>query len=234
MKNKERIHIAEKMIEIGLTMIRRGADVLDDAEMEVDQRAAELVKSGLMIGDRVHAKYPNAWWGDGTIVNIDLRPAQKPLVVKTDDDEGSVGHFHFDQVEKFQDDAQLSLPKEKIVPTVGAFSAAKNMRHVEVDEVLAPGAKLVGPRHDCGHPRQAKPGRPPNDHDLLKETFNKLCDKDDWKAPIDALIPIGEFDADLFERAILYFTSTSPSFDQDNLGNVRVIADGYREGPAGP
>lgn len=230
MKNKERIHIAEKMIEMGLGLIRHGADVLDDAEMEVEQRAAEMVKSGFTIGDRVHAKYPNAWWGQGTIVNIDMRPALKPLIVKCDDSEGTIGHFHFDQIEKDQaplepgELRQQHSPQEKraanLATNLATYSAAKKVKEISVDEALAP--------------TQAKAGRPPNDQDLLKAAFNSVCDPDDWKAPIDAFVPIELLDRDLVERAIIHFTATTPTFAENGSGDVHVTAAGYREGPAGP
>lgn len=66
----------------------------------------------------------------------------------------------------------------------------------------------------------------------LDQAFDSVCSKDDWKDSIDAVID--KKDQDLVTEAIIYFTATSPSFLQvKQKGKIRVVAEGYRMGPAG-
>ena len=93
---------------------------------------------------------------------------------------------------------------------------------------------------------------------ILRKYFNKVCDKNDWKAPISA--KIHKSDLYLVDKAIMYYTGTSGSYvsldddctnafgiddcdisgkypcDDDNIDSdyLSVIADGYRMGPCGP
>ncbi len=57
-----------------------------------------------------------------------------------------------------------------------------------------------------------------------------------WKDPIDATVTMAEIDAVggtmAVRDAVVHFTATCPSFEY-GVGNVRVKADGYRNGPAG-
>lgn len=66
----------------------------------------------------------------------------------------------------------------------------------------------------------------------LKGALNKVIPPGDWKGPIDAMID--EKDRDVVTEAIIYYTATSPSFYVQSSGLLRVMADGYRNGPAGP
>lgn len=59
----------------------------------------------------------------------------------------------------------------------------------------------------------------------LKFAFTKVQNKDHWKKPIDAIIKMEE--QDITERAIIFYTSSIPSFTPKAGGMLRVIADGY-------
>lgn len=65
----------------------------------------------------------------------------------------------------------------------------------------------------------------------LDRLFGLVCDPNDWKAPINALIDPD--DEDGVEEAIIHFTATIPDFVPEG-DKVRVTAEGYRMGPAGP
>lgn len=60
---------------------------------------------------------------------------------------------------------------------------------------------------------------------------------DDWRAPIDEWIPESAFND--VALAVEYFTATTLAtvdrhVDDAGVSHVRVRADGYRNGPAGP
>jgi hypothetical protein len=64
--------------------------------------------------------------------------------------------------------------------------------------------------------------------------FSKVCNPDDWKAPIDSLCHESEREATA--KAIIFFTATEPTFTPLQVGPrgwLRVTAKGYRMGPAG-
>lgn len=69
----------------------------------------------------------------------------------------------------------------------------------------------------------------------LKEAFDKVCDKTDWKRPIDSVCR--SQDVPIVADAIQYFTATEAHFDYLGVVNgnhmLKVRADGYRRGPAG-
>lgn len=69
------------------------------------------------------------------------------------------------------------------------------------------------------------------EHVELKPYFDQVCDRHDWKRPIDAFCRIE--DAEKVMRAISFFTATSAKLTRMNYEWVRVQADGYRRGPAG-
>lgn len=66
----------------------------------------------------------------------------------------------------------------------------------------------------------------------MRRAFELVEDKTDWKCPIDTILspPVNEA---LLSAAIGYFTATKPRFIPMAHGRVRVVADGYRAGPAG-
>lgn len=70
----------------------------------------------------------------------------------------------------------------------------------------------------------------------LKEAFDQVANKADWKAPIDSWI-LAE-DWEIVSTAIEYMTATSPVIKEDRHNDecvmIRIVADGYRNGPAGP
>jgi hypothetical protein len=73
-----------------------------------------------------------------------------------------------------------------------------------------------------------------NERDALLPYFDLVCDKKNWKAPIDAFCRI-EY-TDNIRKAIVFFTATQADFTQKNdypPGWCRVQAIGYRNGPAG-
>jgi hypothetical protein len=68
--------------------------------------------------------------------------------------------------------------------------------------------------------------------DILDWAFKTISDPHDWRGPIDARI--NPSDRDVIQAAIIHFTGTKPSFTEDPRGGLRVVAHGYRKGPAGP
>lgn len=69
--------------------------------------------------------------------------------------------------------------------------------------------------------------------EMLQKAFDRICDLNDWKAPIDGFCRIGEMEC--VSAAIEHFTATKAQFNTlgDCRGWVRVKAIGYRNGPAG-
>lgn len=59
-----------------------------------------------------------------------------------------------------------------------------------------------------------------------------LVEAVDWREPIDAWVD-GLTDLVALSRAVVFFTATVPTFEA-GIGRVRVLAEGYRAGPAGP
>ena len=68
----------------------------------------------------------------------------------------------------------------------------------------------------------------------LEAAFDKVRNPNDWKAPVDGYCRAAE--VELVREAVIFFTATEPSFYSVgiNTGLRRVLADGYRKGPAGP
>jgi hypothetical protein len=68
----------------------------------------------------------------------------------------------------------------------------------------------------------------------LTAAFDKVKNKDHWKNPIDATIPVA--DVDITAKAITFFTATQPKFfrvgEQGRNAKMRVTAPGYYAGPA--
>jgi hypothetical protein len=65
----------------------------------------------------------------------------------------------------------------------------------------------------------------------LEAAFERVRDRQDWRAPIDATITRAEKPA--VEAAIQFYTASRPTFFRVR-GGYRVRAAGYRAGPAGP
>lgn len=68
---------------------------------------------------------------------------------------------------------------------------------------------------------------------FMEDAFKLVANKDDWRAPIKAVIRPGDFDR--CKKAVEYYTATelTKRYDPDT-GLYIVEADGYRNGPAGP
>jgi hypothetical protein len=67
----------------------------------------------------------------------------------------------------------------------------------------------------------------------LAAAFERVRNPQDWKAPIQAVIPAAEWH--LVEKAVLWFTATVPKFlpVPGTPDQLVVKAPGYRLGPAG-
>jgi len=67
----------------------------------------------------------------------------------------------------------------------------------------------------------------------LSDAFDAISDPDDWKGPIDRVIPKAEFEKAY--AAIEFYTATKASCSIYNEIHqlVRIRAAGYRAGPAG-
>ena len=69
--------------------------------------------------------------------------------------------------------------------------------------------------------------------DDLREVFHRVCDPQDWKAPI-AVWVAGEWVLPVV-AAIEFHTATNPTVQLDvNRMRYLVESEGYRNGPAGP
>lgn len=72
------------------------------------------------------------------------------------------------------------------------------------------------------------------EHNELKPHFDAVCNKRDWKGPIDAFCR--RDDLPVVKRAIAFFTATDAIYQEvmpPNSEWVRVLSVGYRQGPAG-
>jgi hypothetical protein len=65
----------------------------------------------------------------------------------------------------------------------------------------------------------------------LKATFDSICDPLDWKAPIDGYCKIE--DMEIVYQAIKHHTGTQATFLPASRNRMRVISEGYRNGPCG-
>ena len=75
------------------------------------------------------------------------------------------------------------------------------------------------------------------DYAELKAAFDRVSDKADWKAPINARVKINADHAremNLIEAAIVFYTATTTFWHWDEAGKEWIVsADGYRRGPCG-
>lgn len=71
---------------------------------------------------------------------------------------------------------------------------------------------------------------------LMQSAFDQVCDKADWKGPIDCIVPWHA--VHLYLEAVKFMTAAEVTFERcsDAQGNpaMRVRSVGYRAGPAGP
>ena len=70
-----------------------------------------------------------------------------------------------------------------------------------------------------------------DDDNKLRKAFDRVCDKKDWKKPVNAWIPKKDFN--LVNDAIIFMTSTPAEIVAKKGSKVKIHADGYRAGPAG-
>lgn len=71
--------------------------------------------------------------------------------------------------------------------------------------------------------------------EAMKAAFDKVCNKQDWKAPIKAVIP--SVQVPLVVAAIEFYTATNAKVTPMLAleGDYTYVSSvGYREGPAGP
>ncbi len=66
----------------------------------------------------------------------------------------------------------------------------------------------------------------------LDEAFTKVCNPNDWRAPIRAIIPRSILN--VTTEAIMYFTGTEVNIKPVDKNRVEVYSVGYRNGPCGP
>lgn len=87
-------------------------------------------------------------------------------------------------------------------------------------------------------------GQHDTDRETLAAAFDLVCNKNDWKAPIDCIVKIPEASVkETISDAIEFFTATVAKWELiggDPHGPIatrglwwRVRAEGYRRGPAG-
>lgn len=70
--------------------------------------------------------------------------------------------------------------------------------------------------------------------ELYRAAFNQVCNKEDWKAPIDCVVPYDL--ANLYMQAIEFMTGVRPDGEMQPLGRgqmYRLTCCGYRNGPCG-
>jgi hypothetical protein len=77
------------------------------------------------------------------------------------------------------------------------------------------------------------PGSEYNYGELL-DAFEAVCDPVDWRGPITAYhVPADQWP--VIREAVIFFTATEPTRWLDvGERTMRVMATGYRAGPAGP
>lgn len=71
----------------------------------------------------------------------------------------------------------------------------------------------------------------------LHKAFDHVCNPDDWRAPIDAIVPVAELP--LTVQAIGFYTGTGVKTNHAEISGCigefwRVQSVGYRNGPCGP
>lgn len=62
----------------------------------------------------------------------------------------------------------------------------------------------------------------------LHDAFNLVQNVEDWKMPIDAIVPREQVDKDLVSFAVMYFTGAYPIIEEAAIPSFyRIRADGY-------
>lgn len=83
-----------------------------------------------------------------------------------------------------------------------------------------------------GSQRKENMNLPTEDHvEELQQAFRTVCNPEDWKAPINAVIKFEN--RNLVAEAISFMTATEATFENLGAGRLRVRSVGYRNGPAG-
>lgn len=68
----------------------------------------------------------------------------------------------------------------------------------------------------------------------IEAAFNLVRHTADWKAPIDRVVQLADCHAErIMITAVEWFTGTEATLERLTGNDVRVIAAGYRAGPAG-
>jgi len=65
----------------------------------------------------------------------------------------------------------------------------------------------------------------------LKYVFKNVCDENDWKEPIIAIIDKNDWE--IVRKAIVFMTATLPVITAETAIKYSIYAEGYRLGPAG-
>lgn len=60
----------------------------------------------------------------------------------------------------------------------------------------------------------------------MREAFRSVQDKENWKYPVDAVVP-GDSDTRLISDAVVFFTGSLPELIPLPDGKIRVTAIGY-------
>ena len=78
---------------------------------------------------------------------------------------------------------------------------------------------------------------------ILAAAFDQISNPNDWRAPINALMTIHEYDSislGVYVEAVKYFTGTEPNTyvadgfnERTRQATYRIVSEGYRLGPAG-
>lgn len=69
---------------------------------------------------------------------------------------------------------------------------------------------------------------------LLQQAFDQICDPEDWKGPIHAMVPWDA--ANVYMQAVQHMTATSCTCElvtRDGIAYALLKSVGYRAGPAG-
>lgn len=69
--------------------------------------------------------------------------------------------------------------------------------------------------------------------DLLRDTFSLICNTQDWKGPVDCIVPFWMLG--IVSEAIKFMTASQPVAHSvpGREDVIRVVAPGYRAGAAG-
>jgi hypothetical protein len=78
----------------------------------------------------------------------------------------------------------------------------------------------------------AVPGMDDKTAEILRSAFGQICGQDDWRGPINAVVPVRL--VSLYCEAIRFMTATEPTQEPVDDYHVRLVSVGYRMGPAGP